>query len=494
MKRFILLAVAFVALVLTFQNCGKAGFEDQDVIGSSDSASVSLDANMASITFPYDISVNQIAHMSCPINASPNASTPYFSWKVGAFENPADVPTAALNIREAGLKLRPEFLTYFNNQTAGRTADAKAEYLKKVLKSHPLVGASQLQISFRDTNTTRIKLMQMPAGGNSPTALMMTTMASQGIVDQVAANPNKAHDFFPGISENSQKALEGKLIVPSTVGVNNNALQANYDSSYFTIGFQTKSDSANLSGSADTKVYGKGYRMIFSNTNPHQGTPYYPSRDSLVSINENDLETKALTNAGWDCSYRFKIVRPADRFNTHYRANNFTTIGGACPGPSATGTYCASPVNPMFGISNSLFPSSQCPSNRAFSNGTYCVEKYATVCPPEPYNANTTSATPYDRTDGLYNAAFPERARIFHALRRMLPTSQWDVNVSRRCIVPKSDDNSCYQSTNIVYDEYFSSLTDANSSMGRHPGCGVDIAGVGGTFPCASYLTLCLRR
>ena len=492
MRRLVLVALGFVALAISFQNCGKAGFEEESVIGNTDAASV--DPKLAGVAFPYDVSVNQIAHMSCAINTNPTAITPYFSWKVAAFENPADVPTAAFNIRASGLKLRTEFVTYLNSVTQSFTAEAKIEHLKKILKTHPAVGASQLQLSFRDIQTTRTKLMQMPSGGNSPTALIMAPLNNDGIATKISADQTKAHDFFPGIAENANRGLEGKLIVPSTAGVNNIALQANYDASYFTLGFQTAAESTNLSGSVDTKAYGKGFRTIFGATNPHQNTIYYPSKDSLVGLSEYDLETKATTGAAWDCSYRFKIVRPQDRYNTHYKTNNFTMINGACPGPVATGTFCASPVNPVFGLSNTFFPNSQCPSNRTFSTGNYCVEKYASVCPPEPYGANTSSATPYDRTDGLYNPAYPERARIFHALRRMLPASEWDVNISRGCVVPKNDDNACYSSSNIVYDDYFSTLTDANSSMGRHPGCGVDIAGVGGTLPCAAYVTLCLRK
>jgi hypothetical protein len=494
MKRLLLVALGFIALVLTFQNCGKAGFDQQDVTGSTTNAS-SVDPKLAGVSFPYDVSVNQIAHMSCAMNTTPTAATPFFSWKVAAFENPADVPTAALNIRTSGLKLRPEFITYFNSTTQSYTADAKKEYLRKILKSHPLVGDSQLQLSFRDTQNPRTKLMQMPAGGNSPTALFMAPLNSDGVVDKISSDQTKTYDFFAGVPDLASRGLEGKLIIPSSQGLNNTALQSNYDASYFVLGFQTSAESTNLSGPAgDTKAYGKAYRAIFGTSNPHQGTTYYPARDSLVGINETDLETKAATGASWDCSYRFKIVRPQDRYNTYYRANNFSMISGSCPGPVASGTFCASPVNPSFGLSNTFFPNSQCPSNRVFSTGNYCVEKYATICPPEPFNANTSSATAYDRTDGLYNPSFPQRAQIFHALRRILPASEWDVNISRGCIVPKADDNSCYSTSNIVYDDYFSSLTDANSSMGRNPGCGVDIAGVGGTLPCAAYLTLCLRR
>lgn len=493
MKRVLLIILGLMATVIAFQNCGKAGFEDQS-LNALDSGSTSLDSKFASVAFPYDLSVNQIAHMSCAINKNPTASSPYFSWKVAAYANPSDVPTAALNIRESGLKLRSEFITAYNSMTAGYSAEGKTEHLKKLLKTHPAVGASQIQISFRDTNTTRTKLMQMPAGGNSPTALLMAPLAADGVVNTFVEDKAKTYDFFKNIPEVSNRGLEGKLIVPSTYGVNNTALQANYDASYLTLGFQTSSESTDLSGAGDTKPYGKSYRVIFSTTNPHQGTSYYPSRDSLVGLTEYDSETKQPTSAGWDCSYKFKIVRPQDRMNTHYRADNFSLVGGQCPGPSLTGTYCASPVNSAFGISNSFFPNSQCPSNRPFLTGTYCIEKYASVCPPEPYNTNSSSGSAYDRTDGLYNPSYPERARIFHALRRMLPTPEWDINVSRRCIVPKSDDNACYASSNIVYDEYFSSLTDANANMGRHPGCGVDISGVGGTYPCAAYLTLCIRR
>lgn len=477
-----------------YQNCGKAGFEEQALFDELDSAS-SLDPKLASVPFPYEISVNQIAHMSCPLNINPTANTTHFSWKVGAFENPSDVPTASMNIRPSGIQLRSEFLTAFENLSSGYSVEAKKDYLQRILKTHPLVGNAQIQLSFRDTVNSRTKLMQMPAGGNSPVSTILAPLSTDGLVNAIMSNPSKTHDYFPAITDPTKNSFEGKLIVPSSLGVNHSALQANYDSSHLALGFQSSSNSTQLSGSSDSKAYGKAFRVIFGTTNPKQGTEYYPSRDSLIGLNEMDLDTKANTSAGWDCSYRFKIVKSQDRYNTFYRANNFSLINGACPGPSLTGNFCASPINQQFGIANTFFPNSQCPSNRPLRTGTYCVEKYATVCPAEPYNTNSASATPYDRTDGLYNPNFPQRPQIMHALRRVLPTADWDINVSRRCIVPKNGENSCYvNAPTIVYDEFFSSLEDSNANMGRHPGCGVDIAGVGGTFPCAGYLTLCLRR
>jgi len=485
------------SIFVLFQNCGKAGFEGGDALSSA-SLSGELDPKLSALPFPYDISVNQIAHMSCPLNVSnPSAVTPYFSWKVGAYANPTDVPTASMNIQESGLTVNPKFITEFQKVTKGYTQIARDEALKNVLRKYPSLLGAQLQLSFRQSNNIRTSLMQMPAGGNSPVTNFLSSLTSEEAVDMIRADTTKIFDYFQLVPDFYNRAIEARLTVPSAYGYNHTALLANYDAGYLTVGFtQHAGETQELVGEAgqDLYAYGKAFKVIFSATNPHQGTTYYPARDSLVGINEYDLATATTTGASWDCSYRFKIVRNADRYNSFYRANNFARINGQCPGAVATGTYCASPVDQAFGISNVYFPNSTCPVNRTFRTGTYCIEQYASVCPPEPYSANTGSANLYERTDGLYNPSYPDRPKILHALRRFLPSNDWDVNVSRRCIVPKSDDNSCYSTTPIVYDEYFSSLIDADASMGRYIGCGVDVAGVGGTYACASYLTLCLRR
>jgi hypothetical protein len=238
-------------------------------------------------------------------------------------------------------------------------------------------------------------------------------------------------------------------------------------------------------------AYGKGFRIRFGQSNPHLNTSLYPPSDSLVQVEETEMETGYPTQGvTWDCSYRFKIVRNADRYLPSYRANHFGFINGECPTAPVDSEYCASPIDNRFGINPAYFGlNGQCPPIRPKLRGPHCEEQYNATCPSEPYAANLSHTNALNRDEGVYHPGHLERPAILHALRRFLPANQWDINISRRCIVPKVDDNSCYQSPPIVYDDFFFPAAQADPNMGQYTGCGVN-----GQYQCAAYLTLCVRR
>lgn len=505
MYRWLAGIVAVASLVFMFQNCGKAGFENQELLGADMSASA-LDTRLESLPFPYQVSVNQIAHMSCPING--NTSNGFFSWKVGAFDNPSDVPTSVMSIRPAGLQLTSSFITAWNKVAPTYSTALQAEKLKEVLTGLPSVNGMQLQLSFRKINTPRVDLMSLPSGSASPTTSFMPVLSSSAVASAFISSPGDVINIFPEATDFSNRFLETSVIVPSAYGTQDAALRANYDSSFLTLGFLNPSTTTSSATSASTVLasggtddryaYGKGYRIRFGVTNAHQRTSLYPSSDSLVLVEEYDLDTGYATQGvSWDCSYRFKIVRPEDRFKPYYRANHFNLMSGVtlgCPTRPVESAYCASSINSIFGIHPSYFGGT-CPSNRTLvASKLHCEEQYAQTCPYEPYTQDTSDPHPINWDDGIYHPSHPERPAILHALRRFLPADQWDVNVSRRCIVPKfSEAAACYSQTP-VYDEYFFTASEAATIPGstaapQYTGCGVS-----GQYPCAAYLTLCVRR
>ncbi len=495
MNRWGIGIIAMVSMVILFQNCGKAGFENEEIVGEVDSAS--LDTRLEKLPFPFDISANQIAHMTCPINGS---SGPYFSWKVGAFENPPDVPTATMGIRPSGLQLTQNFIDEWNKVAPTYTEAIRSQKLKETLMNLPSVKNAQLQISFRKTNSPKIDLMAMPSGDDSPTMNFMPAVSSEAIAAAFVRSPGEVLSHFPEAVEFQDRFLETSLVVPSSYGAQDSALRANYDSSFLTLGFlmpapegQTATSNELAGPGSDPRfAYGKGYRVRFGVTNPRLRTTQYPPSDSLVQIEEYDLKTGyPVQGTAWDCSMRFKIVRPADRFKPMYRANHFSMINGACPTAPVTSPYCASSQNESFGIHPSYFPNGTCPSNRRFISGqvSHCEEQYYQTCPFEPYTADLNDTNPINREDGLYHPSYPARPAVLHALRRFLPANQWDINVSRRCVVPKFDDNACYSAGAPIYDEFFFPGLEANPSLGMNAGCGV-----AGQMPCAAYLTVCVRR
>jgi hypothetical protein len=502
MKRVFAGLVIVVAMVFLFQNCGKAGFEQQDFANELNVAS-EVDPKLSALSFPYEVSVNQIAHMSCPLNFN-NASvqTPYFSWKVGAFDNTPDVPSSLLSIRPAGLQLSSKFQQEWSKVSAIFDPSIKNGKLREALTTLPSVANTQLQISFRKSNSAKVDLMSMPTGGDSPTKSFMPPLSSTEVSDSFLDLPIGPINLFAGVTDFSSRFLESSLIVPSAYGFNDTSLRANYDSSYLTIGFlktagQTSPNELSGPGTEKSVAYGKGYRVHFGAENPHQGTTAYPSSDSLSVIEEHDLETGQITpGVNWNRCYKLKIVRPQDRYKPMYRANHFVTNGAQCPTANVNSVYCASPVNNRFGIDLAVFQAkgyAGCPSNRPLLQGDHCEEQYFATCPPEPYAGNTGSPHPILTDEGLYHPNHPERPAILHVLRRFLPANQWDINVSRGCVVPKQDDNACYSATPpekpIVYDETFFQGAAANLDFGQYTGCGVN-----SLYQCAAYVTVCVRQ
>lgn len=497
MKQFAVGVLLLISLALFFQNCGKAGFENQE-LSFSDASSQDVDDRLKPLPFPYDVSVNQIAHMSCMMNnQSASNQSAYFSWKVGAFDNPSDVPSAALGIRPAGLQLTSEFQTQWKKTAATYDTAMQPIKLKEFLSHHPYTANRTLQLSFRSTNYPGTTLMKLPNGSNSPTTSFMQPISSPEMVESFKDLPVEPRNVFPNSPDFASRFLEASLIVGSGYGDIDTMLKSNYDSSYMALGFvQNSGDQAGVALASSVSdgryAFGKGFRVHFGRTNPYQGTNAFPPSDSLVVVEEQDLATGYnVPGVAWDCSYRFKIVRNKDRYNPMYRANHFArAAGGACPGPTVTSDYCSSPVDSGFGLDPSKF-SGQCPANRPrVYNMPHCEEHYYQTCPQEPFAGNPADPIPANRTDGLYHPNYPLRPAILHALRRFLPANQWDINVSRGCIVPKVDDNTCYQNSTIVYDEMFFTGTAANPAVGQHQGCGI----AGQYYQCASYLTLCLRK
>jgi hypothetical protein len=511
MKKWAVGILSMAGLVALFQNCGKAGFENLEV-ATDVNASAVVDPKLAKLPFPYDISVNQIAHMNCPLNVRPDTMTPYFSWKVGAFQNPQDVASAALNIRDSGLRLSTEFLAEWNRTAPLFHPNVQKDKFKEALTTLPSVANSQIQISFRPRNDFRTELMRLPSGDTAPTTTILPEISSPEVVDSILANPQGPFDFFPRAEDYKTRFLEGGLIVPSAYGSDHDALRVRYDNSLLVVGFlkamaDPTAEPENILVAPSEQAnaaYGKGFKPVFGDhLNPTLAPGagrYYPSMNAMTRIEEMSLAQDTSTGVNWKCDQRFKIVRLVDRNRTMYRRDNFTIFDNdQCPTQRVTNTdYCQSPVDPRFGIRAEIFPNKRCPSNRTFvEKGHFCEERYHKICPPEPYVANPNHPEPNERDHGLYHPNYPDRPAILHALRRFLPADQWDINVSRRCIVAKNDDNACYAGSGnapIVYDEYFFPPEQADSNYGQFMGCGVAVPGVGFLSQCASYMTLCVRN
>jgi hypothetical protein len=196
-------------------------------------------------------------------------------------------------------------------------------------------------------------------------------------------------------------------------------------------GGATYPDIANV-GDGSGRVYGTGYTLNFDRALASASTSVYGVRNVVSSISEKDLLTGLNSSANWTCpaSFRMKVVKAEDRFKmAHFRLNNVEGVP-------------------------------------------------KTICPHQPLS-------------GLYLPNGQPDPVAFAKLRiieRVLPQSDWDINVTDNCVVPRNP--SCYEdeSDTVVYDESFFTTTDTTAVPPRYSGCNV-----GTQFDCPHYVTICYR-
>lgn len=505
-----------MTLTFAFQNCGKAGFDSLD--GGSLVDAQAVDPKLAGLPFPYDVSVNQIAFMSCPFEvASPTPETPaliesagYFTWKAGAFDNnTANYPTLIydLGIQTAGLQLRNEFKTAFKtvSQKEGYNETLKPTKFKEALMTLPGVAGSQLQLSFRQPNAELAKVL-IGSEGIFPVKNFMTKISTDAIADSFDYKSlTGPFNYFRNATTPVEGSLEASLTSPWSMSYYNGG---SLSGTYLTLGF-SQPNSDLIAGAGDSQIFAKGFQAGFGPAYfvPAYQHPPLPNEYpvALTRLTEYDLSTSD-PGQSWTCEQPFKIVKAADRFRTIYKANNFQLVPATidnplgCPGlMGPEEDFCPAPVayqtdpsaQALFGKSLQYFRnlgSPVCPFNRQLNatqaasptrslHGRYCVEDYTLACPLESYAQLTASF----QGKGL---------AVYYALRRFLPEDKWDINLSSRCIVPKTDSGSaCYGDTaRVVYDESFFNLADANPNYGMYQSC----LQQGGE--CPAYLTLCLKK
>lgn len=431
-KNFVLLLSAF-ALLFAFQNCGKAGFDGKDGASELEEA---VDPKLAGLPFPYDISVNQIAYMSCPSTSTATSTGPLsatFTFKVGAYDN-AGTPAASLGIKESGLKLNAGFLTAFDNAVKVYNADFKTPKLKEALMTIPASKNAQLQVAVRDPQAG-IKNNLFGLGTEIQSSLIMDVLSLDPFAEAFSKNRNKSFNEFPAAGTVSQRALTASLTYPVKGGVTyDQYFRTDISNRYLVVGYVNPDTQLGNGGgpmafgpdSKNDKMYGTGYQLRFGRPSLPLpiNLPSYPQR-ALTSISEYDMKTNPPTQiqANWDCSLQFKIVKNDDRKKSVYF------------GPSTNNVHY--------------------------------------TCFPETYEMQSTTT----------NLA------ILHLLRRFLPAEAWDINVTDRCIVPRAPNNFCYSGVtgDIVYDEYF--FANPAQGTGQNANCGTAT-----TKECAHYLTLCFRR
>jgi hypothetical protein len=377
-------------LVLFFQNCGKSGFESEEL----DTSSTVADAKITSAPFPWDASVNFITHMSCPnVNQYRDNSSPYFTFRVAAGEVEAYRKIQAAygiknqDISDAGLAFRPEFLDYMDKTFNRTTTHATSEVIQSVLTSHPTYQNAQLQLTFRKDGY--LDQWGQRSDGSNIVSNLMDRLGSADFAKASADQSTAMLNFFPVRTE-SKRNLRGQVVAapPNFDDTTFNLTMATQF--YLHLGFsdnnQQSSTGLTINGlgpvaNSQSRLYGRGYRFSFG-----------PPNDAVMkNIVTGDATTQPLRKATLNPNLGLS--------KTSITEWDTSTAGGPTQITASWGCF------------------------------SYAIVRLrdAARCPRENYSQ-------INRTE-------------LEIIRKTLPADEWDVNTTLKCIVPTTytqNSGSCY--------------------------------------------------
>lgn len=305
--------VASLILVLSFQNCGKAGFDaeldstidsslsDAELVAKYGSTQASRITN---IPFSLDARFDQITYNSCA-ETQLNGNDTFFSLKAGAYR-PA----------VGGVKLRQTFLDYINSNfypVYPETTISQNQY-KQYLADSPKnanavpVMAVRVKSSLNDvySTTTTVTL-------NTDVLPMVGYLTDSGVMDSyVAANAPSA-TYFPFSSQ--YKVMEAKMNFNSSEGLASSYRNLLMGPGALTLAYMVDSTTpykprSPASTSPLTTAYGRGYSFTFAQATG-ASSRNLPA-NTVYSISEYDLENPSTIVANWNCSRVYKIIRAQD--------------------------------------------------------------------------------------------------------------------------------------------------------------------------------------
>ncbi len=491
---FSLLVLSGVVM-LSFQNCGKAGFGEvgEGGLGSMTSASISGDQRIQSAPMPFDANLNHIAVMTCPMAGAStrreplDTSNPFFNVRAGAFDNTSyaekfnltSLSTEEKNRRlRAGIGLKQEFINHIQANYLRSDADILAKGISGSSKTQNL----KLTLALINENGQRSK----GAGGfghdyqsYSP---LLDTLSGPTMVNYLAnaerngSSGTLKQSFFSGFDP-SQRAMVGSISWGKSE-IDRDSLMSKLGGSLaLSLGYMDTSLATDItslaspSGDAYKTVYGKGYRLLMGQQAARFGNEGYhiaAKSHLLKGVEELDMEQQSnfVINSSmdpkvdvgrkWDC-FSLVIVRHIDRLDFY---------------TNKPMTYCRSPVAP-FNLTTQ--DSGVCDTKLSTGNTIkYGVKRICPVQTITSLNETSNQVSPPQQLNML---------RLAMA-RRVLPAEHWEINTDPKylCAVPTEAAmarGKCYS----VGDEDATKFVQYNVGSACGPG----------NDECPSYVSICYR-
>jgi hypothetical protein len=431
-KSIVMILLVTSTVLVSYQNCGVEPPESM------------YDIRQA-YKLPYEVSVDQIAYMSCSEQGGiPNEPDVYFSLRVGAYGS------------AAGLRLSDDFLYETRSDTSSSRALKLSEEV--VSLNHRLMFSvrqqSDLRVSYMNSGTTlgieaqdydfvfgNLGSSEMSASLMAlDTDEYMNYWAPGGIESDAYMQGTMVFDAAESVAQDMRNFLEkngGLITLGYSSPINTGALltRALYATNQDDDG-DGRNDDSDDDIAPTNEAYGVGLKVSFKVANPanwgytlsaYNNTPHpnMPKR-VLATVYEYDLSAPQQVKSTWSCptALQLRVVAPADKdLNDPYP---FSSARKLCPD-------AADPTNP---------------------------------------------------TD-LAN---------FQLARRSLPVSHWKINWARKCVVPKFyTKGSCYgiddsftptASRSVAYDFTRSRADTSNPNNYCDPATG---------RACLHFVSICLR-
>lgn len=411
---------ASFVLVVSFQNCGKAGFDSSldDTLDSS-----SLDAALTSkygtstaskvtdIPFAFDAGFDQIAYNSCAESGSLSTSTAYFGLKAGAYQN-------------SGLSLNSNFFNYADanfKPIYPATTLSKAQY-EEYLADSPKNIKAQMMMAIRErSNIANVYAKNTSLASGTDVIPLVDSLTSAYVMETLMSERGSVSRFFPFSS--GSRVMEATLKYNSDQSIADSLRTVLESVGQLALTFNN--DSTNLgsviSDSTTEPIrtaYGKGYRFSF--TQPIGVSNGYMPANIVSDLQEVDLSTGNVAST-WNCSRVYKMVLVRDSTNAasagycpphtaaelenatvrreleivrrQFRADQWqVNVNYKCMVPKGTTPACYTEnlvngtgqgvqystsqecYNPMVGNSTSNYPSGIIPGARCMNYATICTK------------------------------------------------------------------------------------------------------------------------
>ncbi|UYL10668.1 hypothetical protein B9G69_008780 [Bdellovibrio sp. SKB1291214] len=405
---------ASLALVVSFQNCGKAGFDSSlDSVSDYSSLDAALTskygsqmaAKITDIPFAFDGGFDQIAYNSCAESGTLPSSSAYYSIRAGAYQT-------------GGITIPSSFYSYIDANFSPiypATSVTKAQYAEYLGDSPANLNAMPVMAIRDRSNLASVYSSSGSLTLNTDVIAMADVLSSTYIMDTLLSNRGSNVRYFP-FSTNS-RTLEANMKFNSDQSMSQSLRDILQVQGQMTMSYLN--DSVNIgsvmSASTTNKAvgYGRGYRFSFGQ--PVGVANGFTPLNVLQTLQEVDLSTGNVIQ-NWNCNRIYKIYLNRDAASCaphteaqiaasaslrqeieivrrQFRADQWdVNVTQGCLVPKATVPSCytentvngvaqgveysagASCYNPLIGNVSASYPNLIIPTKRCANYATICTK------------------------------------------------------------------------------------------------------------------------